>query len=495
MDETLKLRLMREAIAEAYKSKAEDNRNHPLVGAIITDDDGKILLRAHRGENGDGGHAEFLLFQKAKSEKIDLKGKTLFVTLEPCTRRGPGKIPCAVRVANSGIKRVFMGTIDPNPSISGRGESFLVNQGLEVEQFPFSLAQELRKSNEAFFHDYSLYSTPVVALDDMAQEGSWRLPGNREAILQASLDLIVFSKGPIDIFSGGSSWVRELQIGLLHASLEKRSIRILCEQEDENELNFIMRKSAALASGATVAITKEPLGIRGTMVSPNTDSATLISIERSPTLHGLKLSSPHEKGVLGALATLFKQQWNEAKSLPARATRIKSLEIDYVAEILRRKIPAYAHATFQIEDIQIEDMQLLSKNMERFKLFRISILEALITKYNLPKMGCIVGSPWPYLLPIVERDLGGRCSVIDGAHRVYHAMQKGRPSMQAIIVEGVSEELPSKPIENLDEVKVTSEKWSRNDRYIEFKPEHFRGIRDAFQNELWNSITSQAMPG
>src|ERR1700694_2074978 len=147
MDENLKLKLMREAISEAHKSQAEDGRNHPLVGAIITDDDGKIFLRAHRGENGGGGHAEFLIFQKAQDEKIDLSDKTLFVTLEPCTRRGAGKIPCAVRVANSGIRRVYIGTIDPNPSICGRGELHLLNQGLEVERFPFSLARELLASN------------------------------------------------------------------------------------------------------------------------------------------------------------------------------------------------------------------------------------------------------------------------------------------------------------------------------------------------------------
>lgn len=97
MDDKIKLSLMREAIAEANKSKAEDGRNHPLVGAIVTDDDGRILLRAHRGEDGGGGHAEYLIFQKAKKSKIDLSGKTLFVTLEPCTRRGPGKIPSRVR--------------------------------------------------------------------------------------------------------------------------------------------------------------------------------------------------------------------------------------------------------------------------------------------------------------------------------------------------------------------------------------------------------------
>jgi tRNA(Arg) A34 adenosine deaminase TadA len=51
MDEARKFELMREAIVEAQKSKHEDERPHPVVGALLTDDDGNIILRAHRGEN------------------------------------------------------------------------------------------------------------------------------------------------------------------------------------------------------------------------------------------------------------------------------------------------------------------------------------------------------------------------------------------------------------------------------------------------------------
>ena len=177
------------------------------------------------------------------------------------------------------------------------------------------------------------------------QKGSWKLPGNREAILQASLDLIISSDGPIEIFSGGSSWVRELQIGLLYASLAKRSIRILCEQEDETESNFAMRKSAALASGATVAITKAPIGIQELWRHQTQRLQTLSQLDRDPTLHGLKLSSPHEKGVLGALTTLFNQQWNGAKSWRATVPEIQpSSKNDDVAKTLKKAIPAYGAA-------------------------------------------------------------------------------------------------------------------------------------------------------
>ncbi|MGM4931995.1 deaminase [Tardiphaga sp. 619_E2_N8_5] len=492
MNDALKLHLMREAMEEAHKSHAEDDRNHPRVGAVLADEDGNILLRAHRGENESGGHAEFLLFQKAENEGIDLRDKTLFVTLEPCTRRGTGKIPCAVRVGNSGIKRVYIGTIDPNPSICGRGELHLLNQGLEVERFPFSLTKEILRSNKAFFDDYAHYSAPVVAIDDENRgSGISRLPGNREAILQASLELIITSKGPIHIFSGGSSWVRELQVGLLYASLEHREIRVLCEHEDETDMPFEMRKSAARATGATVATTKNNIGIRGTLASANTEKATLISIERSPTLHGLKLSSPHETGVLAALTTFFDQEWSRARHEAARVPSIKPIDIQYVENVLRREIPAYKNAKFRLEEIEIDQLRFLSKNMERFKLFRIGILEALLAKHNFPTMGFFEGSPWPYLLPIVERSHDGKYTVIDGAHRVYHAMQKDKKLLPIILVDGVDYELPADPIENLDEVRVTSDKWPRARRYNNFKPNLFRDVRNAIERDLWASSKIQ----
>jgi hypothetical protein len=195
--------------------------------------------------------------------------------------------------------------------------------------------------------------------------------------------------------------------------------------------------------------------------------------------------------VLGALTTLFNQQWQLSKSRPASAPEILPIKIEYVADILRRKVPAYRDAIFRIQDVQISNLRLLSRNMERFKLFRIAVLEDIIAKHELPKMGYIAGSPWPYLLPLVERDPSDKCVVIDGAHRIYYAMQRGKESIEVITIEGVSAPLPSKPIENLDDVKVTSDKWSRNDRYVDFDPAHFRSIRDVFESELWNSSRSR----
>ncbi len=140
--------LMREAINEAKKSATEDEGVHPMVGAVIADQDGKILHRAHRGEE-PGCHAEFLCLRKAESAGQNLTDCLLFVTLEPCTARGPGKTACASRIIDSGIRKVYIGMLDPNPAICGRGETRL-RFSVDVERFPLELVREIEKMNEDF---------------------------------------------------------------------------------------------------------------------------------------------------------------------------------------------------------------------------------------------------------------------------------------------------------------------------------------------------------
>ena len=46
------------AITESEKSISEDDNIHPKVGAVIVDEDGRVLARAHRGEIGKGDQME-----------------------------------------------------------------------------------------------------------------------------------------------------------------------------------------------------------------------------------------------------------------------------------------------------------------------------------------------------------------------------------------------------------------------------------------------------
>jgi pyrimidine deaminase RibD-like protein/SAM-dependent methyltransferase len=141
--------LMLEAISEAGKSAPEDHGIHPRVGAVLADANGNTLDRANRGELGRGDHAEYLLLQKAKEKGWALNDASIFVTLEPCTARGPGKVPCTQRILDSGISTVYIGMLDPNPQICGRGET-LLRYSITVERFPGELVKQIEALNMPF---------------------------------------------------------------------------------------------------------------------------------------------------------------------------------------------------------------------------------------------------------------------------------------------------------------------------------------------------------
>ena len=117
-------RFMTAAIKAMLESRSEHPKKaDPLVGAVLVGPDGNPIAEAHRGRYGSGDHGEFSLLEK--SGKRIPAGSTLYVTLEPCTKRGDGKTPCAERVVDAGIAHVFIGIHDPNPDIYGRGEEKL----------------------------------------------------------------------------------------------------------------------------------------------------------------------------------------------------------------------------------------------------------------------------------------------------------------------------------------------------------------------------------
>jgi len=146
--------IYKRSIEEAKLSLPEGKKPVPKVGAILTNENGDILLVAYRGMTKAGRHCEFELLQKAEQMKIDTKDKILFVTLEPCTARGNGKIPCSKRIVDSKVKKVYIGMLDPNPLICGKGERYLRERGIIVERYPDNYIRELEEINKAFVKQF-----------------------------------------------------------------------------------------------------------------------------------------------------------------------------------------------------------------------------------------------------------------------------------------------------------------------------------------------------
>jgi pyrimidine deaminase RibD-like protein len=135
------------AIHEARQSVAEDARPHPRVGAVIVKD-GKVVSQAHRGENPKC-HAEFIALEGKLADEV-VAGATVYTTLEPCTTRTHPKIPCAQRLIERRVARVFIGMLDPNPDIQGFGNRALNDAGIETQFFPRDLQSQIEDLNREF---------------------------------------------------------------------------------------------------------------------------------------------------------------------------------------------------------------------------------------------------------------------------------------------------------------------------------------------------------
>jgi diaminohydroxyphosphoribosylaminopyrimidine deaminase/5-amino-6-(5-phosphoribosylamino)uracil reductase len=120
---------MSRAAAEARQWLGATSPN-PAVGAAALDEGGAILAVAAHQRAGTA-HAEAALLALCREQGLLARVHTLAVTLEPCNHQGRTP-PCAEAIIAAGIKKVAIGTRDPNPNVKGGGGARLRQAGIEV---------------------------------------------------------------------------------------------------------------------------------------------------------------------------------------------------------------------------------------------------------------------------------------------------------------------------------------------------------------------------
>jgi pyrimidine deaminase RibD-like protein len=146
------LEMMEKAVALADQCEPQNPERTPRLGVVIQVG-GQVIGAAHRGTGApdDDDHAELMALQKVKNSGL-LKGATVYSTLEPCTPhvRSQGANSCSERLKRAGVKKVFVGILDPNQGVCGKGVLALQDAGIEVELFPPNLVHRIRHQNDAF---------------------------------------------------------------------------------------------------------------------------------------------------------------------------------------------------------------------------------------------------------------------------------------------------------------------------------------------------------
>ncbi|MDD4349868.1 MAG: bifunctional diaminohydroxyphosphoribosylaminopyrimidine deaminase/5-amino-6-(5-phosphoribosylamino)uracil reductase RibD [Opitutales bacterium] len=120
---------MGHALSLARMAWGETHPN-PMVGAVVVHNN-TVLSEAYHARAGEL-HAERLaLLSLANQTRETLRQSTLYVTLEPCSSHGRTP-PCTDIILASGIGRVVIGTLDPNPLHNGKAIAILRNHGIDV---------------------------------------------------------------------------------------------------------------------------------------------------------------------------------------------------------------------------------------------------------------------------------------------------------------------------------------------------------------------------
>lgn len=130
---------------------------NPMVGCVIVVND-KIIGEGYHQRYGEA-HAEVNAINNVANKSL-LNKATLYVSLEPCSHTGKTP-PCAELIIKSGIKKVVVGTQDPNPIVGGKGIEKLKNRGIEVKEG--ILQAQCLELNKRFF-TYHEKQRPYVIL-------------------------------------------------------------------------------------------------------------------------------------------------------------------------------------------------------------------------------------------------------------------------------------------------------------------------------------------
>ena len=114
------------ALEEARKGIGKTAPNPP-VGAVVVKD-GVLLGKGwHRAAGLPHAEREALADAVGK----DVRGATIYVTLEPCSTHGRTP-PCTQGLIDAGVARVVYATKDRNPDHAGRADHLLQAAGIEV---------------------------------------------------------------------------------------------------------------------------------------------------------------------------------------------------------------------------------------------------------------------------------------------------------------------------------------------------------------------------
>jgi diaminohydroxyphosphoribosylaminopyrimidine deaminase/5-amino-6-(5-phosphoribosylamino)uracil reductase len=127
---------------------------NPMVGCVLTNSAGDKIGEGYHKRPGTP-HAEVVALASASAAP-----HTAYVTLEPCSHHGRTP-PCADALIASGVRRVVVALLDPDPRVAGAGIRRLRDAGVTVE---FGLLADRARSLLAAYLKHRSTGLPWITL-------------------------------------------------------------------------------------------------------------------------------------------------------------------------------------------------------------------------------------------------------------------------------------------------------------------------------------------
>src|SRR5690348_6751542 len=103
------------------------------VGAVVVGPTDAVLATGYTGEVRPTCHAEeAALARIAGRPGVDATGAVLYSSLEPCTTRRSGPLPCARLIVEAGIRKVVFALREPRLFADCEGMALLERAGVDV---------------------------------------------------------------------------------------------------------------------------------------------------------------------------------------------------------------------------------------------------------------------------------------------------------------------------------------------------------------------------
>lgn len=203
-------------------------QDYPILSAIVLNNKNECISTAYKGETGNWDqHCEYLLYEEKLNNNFhNIIGGSLFVTLEPCSNRGGGKQPCAVRISKSPVKTVYIGIVDANENILQKGIE-IIRSGIYTFDKPdlgnTSISSEGSKWLFSHFMDEMKISKKNAETVDIILEGRLKRKIPRYSIVSESKNAISFAIGNFKVVKAFHPDIQMELLKLNRAFIEKHA--------------------------------------------------------------------------------------------------------------------------------------------------------------------------------------------------------------------------------------------------------------------------------